>query len=45
MIIKNDPILMWKTLKKVVRGEATDLREINKDHCDYMLKKNKKKEF
>jgi len=45
MIIKNDLILMWKTLKKVVRGEAIDLRKINKDHCDYMLKKIRKKSF
>lgn len=26
---KNDPVLMWKTLKEVIRGETTGPREIN----------------
>lgn len=26
---KNDPTLMWKTLKEVIRGEAMGLKEIN----------------
>ncbi|XP_025266566.1 uncharacterized protein LOC112638673 [Camponotus floridanus] len=26
---KNDPVLMWKTLKEVIRGEATGSKEIN----------------
>jgi len=35
---KNDPVLMWKTLKEVIRGEATGLREIS--NVDFEILEN-----
>ena len=35
---KNDPVLMWKTLKEVIRGEATGSKEIN--NVDFEILEN-----
>jgi len=35
---KNDPVLMWKTLKEVIRGEATGVREIS--NVDFEILEN-----
>jgi len=36
---KNDPALMWKTLKDVIRGESAGPREIN-DNIDFEILEN-----
>jgi len=36
---KNDPALMWKTLKDVIRGESTGPREIN-NNIDFEILEN-----
>lgn len=35
---KNDPVLMWKTLKEVIRGEATGTREVS--NVDFEILEN-----